>query len=154
MKTVAQLKIRRMQYEDIQQVVEIEQASFPHPWDQQDFDELLTGKTRGRVLSVAATPDGKIMAYAVWERKSLQNPMRLLNLAVHPNHRRQGLGACLIGRPGLNGYPLVADVIETNVPAQLFLRRLGWRCTEIIHQPYDESDRDALRFEAQYVTAD
>lgn len=154
MKTVANFKIRRMQYEDISQVLKIEEASFPHPWERHDFDSLLCGRPRGHVLQLICSAEGPILAYAVWERKTLDDPMRLLNLAVHPNHRRQGLGACLIGRPGLKGYPLVADVIETNVPAQLFLRRLGWRCTAIIHQPYDESDRDALRFEAQYVTQD
>lgn len=150
MKTVAKLQLRRMQFEDIPGVIDIERASFPHPWERQDFDAMLCRRPRGYVLSVISNADNRILAYAVWERKSLDEPMRLLNLAVHPNHRRQGLGACLIGRPGLKGYPMVADVIETNVDAQLFLRRLGWKCTEIVAQPYDESDRDALRFEAQY----
>lgn len=152
MKTVAKLQLRRMQFDDIPGVLEIEEASFPHPWERQDFDAMLCGRPRGYVMSVISGDENRILAYAVWERKSLDEPMRLLNLAVHPDHRRRALGACLIERAGRNGHPMVADVIETNVAAQLFLRRLGWRCTAIIEQPYEESDRDALRFEAQYVT--
>lgn len=154
MKTVAKLKMRRMWYDDIPGVLEIERASFTHPWERQDFEDALLGKPNGRVLQVMAREDDTIVAYAIWERKSLDDPFRLLSLAVHPDHRLQGLGRSMVKRAGRRGYPLVADVIETNVPAQLFLRRIGWRCTAIIHQPYDESDRDALRFEAQYVTAD
>lgn len=152
MKTVAKLQLRRMQFEDIPGVIDIERASFPHPWERQDFDAILCRRPRGYVLSVISGDDNRILAYAVWERQKLSDPLRLLNLAVHPDHRRRALGASLIERAGRSGHPMVADVIETNLPAQLFLRRLGWRCTAIIHQPYDESDRDALRFEAQYVT--
>lgn len=150
MKTVAKLKMRRMWYEDIPGVLEIERVSFPHPWERQDFEDALLGKPQGRVLQVMAREDDTIVAYAIWERKTLDDPFRLLSLAVHPDHRLQGLGRSMVKRAGRRGYPMVADVIETNLGAQLFLQQLGWKCTEIVAQPYDESDRDALRFEAQY----
>lgn len=148
MKTIAKMKIRRMEHDDIPGVLEIEKVSFPHPWERREFDHLLSGPARGHSLRVISSADGGILAYAIWQREP--DAMRLLNLAVRPEYRRRALAASLIERVARHGSPMLADVIETNVPAQLFLKRLGWRCTEIIRRPYDESDRDALRFEAQY----
>lgn len=53
----------------------------------------------------------------------------LLSLTIHPSHRRQGLGTALFLSIPPTCFPLLTRVREaSDLPAQLFLRSLGFKC--------------------------
>lgn len=146
MTPVAQLCMRRMWPGDLQQVLRIEEESFPSPWSWGDFERMLANTASlysCRVITGAVR--GKVLAYAVWERH--EDHWELLNLAVAVEQRRMGLGAKLVESAAKHGLPLTANVVETNLAAQIWLREIGWRCTAILSGIYSDSDRSAYRFE-------
>jgi ribosomal protein S18 acetylase RimI-like enzyme len=147
--TVARMQLRRMSPVNLPQVLQIEEASFATHWNQHDFERVMANTARlysCRVIT-GAIP-GKVLAYAVWERH--EDHWQLLNLAVDPDHRRMGLGRKMIETTAKHGLPLTANVVETNLPAQIWLREIGWRCTMILSGIYADSDRSAYRFEKHH----
>lgn len=128
MKILTRWLIRR----DLQTVLDIDRDSFWEPWGEDAFLEKL--RQRNCIGMVAVQGEKKnekivgFMVYELWKEKLV-----LLRLAVHPEHRRQGVGRAMLDR-------LVAklslqrrheawfEVPEENLAAQLWLRACGWRC--------------------------
>jgi [ribosomal protein S18]-alanine N-acetyltransferase len=142
MKTTAKMMIRRMRFEDAHEVLQIEWAVFPTPWRQEEFEIAVRTKSiRTRVLLL----DGKIIGYAIWQFH--RGTMWLENIAVHAEHQRRGIGRILIENCATLGHPMATEVRERNLGAQLFLRKLGFLCTEIKRRPWENSDEDAYIFQ-------
>ncbi|MCE9646982.1 MAG: ribosomal protein S18-alanine N-acetyltransferase [Chloroflexi bacterium] len=84
--------IRKMILEDLEQVVEIDQASFSLPWPSRSFRYELTDNPASRcwVMDV----DGKIAAMLVaW---LIVDEIHIATIATHPEYRRRGLGRKLL----------------------------------------------------------
>jgi [ribosomal protein S18]-alanine N-acetyltransferase len=69
---------------DIDECVQIEQASFDHPWSKEDILKCL--RIRNVIGMVAAKGDA-ILGYMVYELH--RGTFHLVNFAVHPAWRRQ-----------------------------------------------------------------
>ncbi len=83
---------RDMLVEDLPAVVAIERASFPNPWTGALFlQELDVAFSR---TIVAHRPDGSVAGYLC--RWLVADEVHVLNVAVHPRWRGQGLGAALM----------------------------------------------------------
>lgn len=90
----ADLVVRVASNADSVAIQAIDNLSFePHEQFDQDFYDLLWEGTRFRTY-VSATSTGLIVAYALLDHAT--NPIRLRSMAVHPNHRRRGLGEVLL----------------------------------------------------------
>lgn len=77
--------------------------------------------------------------------------LHILNLAVPPAHRRQGVGTQMIERlkSKLSEHRrtrLHMELRETNLPAQLFLRSQGFRAGRVLRNFYEDSGEDAFLF--------
>ena len=78
--------------EDLPEVIAIERASFPNPWTgplflqelQVDFSRIILARHRG----------GPVSGYVC--RWLVADEVHVLNLAVDPRHREQGLGGTLM----------------------------------------------------------
>jgi ribosomal-protein-alanine N-acetyltransferase len=75
-------------------LLEIERVSFGTPWNREHFrfeiEQNPNAINRGVVL------DDRLLAYAcIWE---IAEKMKINNIAVHPAHRRCGLGRWLLRR--------------------------------------------------------
>ena len=85
------VSIRFMQKGDIEEVMLIEQSSFPAPWSAKAFlSELQNKFARYFVL----LEQGKIVGYAgmwLFARES-----HITTIAIHPNYRKQGYGRMLM----------------------------------------------------------
>jgi [ribosomal protein S18]-alanine N-acetyltransferase len=132
---------------DLPEVLAIEQASFPTPWTEAHFASLL--RRQNCVGTVAEVDDGRIAGFMLYELSDRQ--IRLLNLAVAPDDRRRGLGSQLIWRlltklSNSHRRWLTLTVRETNLPAQLFFRRLGLRAVRIERNSYADTPEDAYVF--------
>lgn len=137
--------LRWMIRRDMSAVMEIERLSFDHPWS----DDDMVGALRCRnVIGMVALIDEQVAGYMVYAiEDSLL--LDLMNLAVAPHIRRRGIGraliAKLVGKLTGGRKRIVTEVSERNLEAQLWLRALGFRATQL--RPDFWPHEDALRFE-------
>ena len=130
---------------DMDEVLAIEQASFPDPWTDDDFIRCLRQKQN---ISVVAEHSEKIVGYMVYglEKYSIS----LINLAIAPEYRRLGVGAQLIAkvRAKLSTQKrkrLVVVVRETNLDACKFFRAIGFKAVNVLRNYWPETGEAAYR---------
>ena len=87
-----QLQIRPLTYADLPQVLAIERRAFPTPWSLAMF-VLELSKPSG--ICLAATRAGRIVGYLICSR--YDTVWHVMNVAVEPNLRRQGIASALLG---------------------------------------------------------
>lgn len=79
--------IRWMIRRDMPEVLAIEQASFKSPWIEEDF---LCQLRQRHVIGMVAELGQKVVAFFTYELH--EKHFCLINLAVHPDYRNQGIG--------------------------------------------------------------
>jgi ribosomal-protein-alanine N-acetyltransferase len=95
------MKIKRFERSNLGDIVKIESASFSDPWSQKMFLALHEINPKGFYV---AKLDDRIIAYAIIllepyiDKISLKRRGHLINLAVAPQHRKQGIASTLIAR--------------------------------------------------------
>jgi ribosomal-protein-alanine N-acetyltransferase len=127
---------------DIPAVLEIERGSFARPWTE---DELKRVLAHNNCLGIVAQAGEKVVGFVIYEIS--RSKFQLLNVAVHPRHRRKGYGTAMLARIAarLEMGPqesVVGEVRESNLPAQLFLRHSGFRAVEIRRGHFKDKDKD------------
>ncbi len=93
--------IRPFQPSDLDEVLGIEWVSFPDPWPELQFKFLYKRNPNGFLVAVL---NGKIIGYVVAEIAIRLEPRKfrfkkrghLLNIAVHKEFRRKGIGKALV----------------------------------------------------------
>lgn len=107
-KTLRELVIDDMKTGDLNEVLEIERASFATPWSEQLFrSEIYKPKS----LSKVARLDQRIIGYMCAHQ--IIDEGHILDLAVHPAYRRIGIASALIGH--------VIDCLKNNNCVSIFL---------------------------------
>ena len=86
-------EIRQLTYADLPQVIAIERRAFPTPWSLAMF-VLELSKQNG--ICLAALVDGKLVGYVVCSR--YDTVWHLMNVAIDPSRRRQGIASALLER--------------------------------------------------------
>lgn len=127
---------------DLPEVLAIERASFDCPWTEAGFLGVLGCRS---CIGIVAERGGRVVGYAVY--RLYRRRFEILNLAVAPDVRRRGVGSALLLSLAakLYGTPRQAlglNVGERNLPAQLFLRAVGFRAAGVLRRPRE----DRLRF--------
>lgn len=133
---------------DMPAMTEIERLSFEFPWTEQDFTNAL--RHRNCIGMVIELGDDNVVGFFVYEL--FRNRIHVLNLAVHPNWRRMGLGTTIVHKLRSKLSPqrrtkLVVEVRETNLAAQLFFRSCEFKATKVLRDYYKESPEDCYLFE-------
>ena len=135
--------VRWMIRRDMPEVVGIEQEAFEFPWSEEDFTHCL--RQRNCIGMVAEMADS-VVAFMIYELH--RTKLHMLNFAVRQSHRRLGIGTRMMDKlvakltPDRRGR-IVLEVRETNLPAQLFFRSLGFRATTVLKDFYQDSTEDA-----------
>ena len=138
-----QIHVRWMIRRDMPEVLEIEQEAFEFPWSDDDFTRCM--RQRNCIGMVAEIADS-IVAFMIYELH--RSRLHILNFAVLRSHRRLGIGTRmmekLIGKltPERRSR-IVLEVRETNLPAQLFFRSLGFRAISVLKDFYQDTTEDA-----------
>ncbi|MCS7017245.1 MAG: ribosomal protein S18-alanine N-acetyltransferase [Gemmatales bacterium] len=137
------VQIRWMIKRDMPEVLAIEQASFDTPWTEEDFLNAL--RQRNCIGMVAETHE-QLVGFIVYELQKSQ--MVMLNLAVHPQFRRRGIGRQLVERlisklTQQRRDKITLEVRERNLPAQLFFKALGFHAVRVLREYYPDTGEDA-----------
>ncbi len=132
---------------DMDEVLDIEQSTFSPYWTEEDF---LATLRRRDCIGMVTEQGEKIVGFMVHQLQ--RKTIRILNFAVHPKFRRQGVGAAMIAKLIGKLSPLlrtriVLDVSEVNLPAQLFFRSQGFRAKSVLREYYQESGNDAYHMQ-------
>lgn len=135
---------RPMQVEDIPRVKIVERACFPVPWSRGIFLSELT--KNDSAFYVVAEIDGEIVGYAgVW---IILDEGHVTNIAVHPKHRRKGIGRQLMEQITafaiLRGAQrMTLEVRVGNLVAQDLYQKLGYEFSGIRKGYYQDNKEDA-----------
>ena len=143
------LMIRRMQPEDLPQVMVIEKENFSIPWSEKSFRDMLprpeavfltavqvSGETGGQIIGYA----GAVMAMDEGD---------VTNIAVLGSCKQRGIGTALLDRliretESAGVRDLFLEVREHNVPALCLYRAAGFTEAGRRKGYYDKPKEDAL----------
>ena len=135
--------IRRLQYSDLAQVLQIERRSFPTPWSLAMF-VLELSKPSG--ICLAATRGDAVVGYLVCSR--YDTVWHVMNVAVEPRLRRAGIGTTLVehlfAQADEPGAQYTLEVRPSNVGAIAMYERLGFRAAGRRRGYYQDNREDAL----------
>jgi [ribosomal protein S18]-alanine N-acetyltransferase len=137
------LEIRRLTYADLPQVIAIERRAFPTPWSLAMF-VLELSKPSGICLA-AIDEDGRLAGYLVCSR--YDTIWHLMNVAVDPERRRQGIATLLINRLFEEGgaqSPYTLEVRVSNREAIVMYERFGFRSAGTRRGYYHDNGEDAV----------
>jgi ribosomal-protein-alanine N-acetyltransferase len=137
------IQIRRLTYADLPQVISIERRAFPTPWSLAMF-VLELSKPGG--VCLAAVRDERIVAYCICSRYDVV--WHLMNIAVDPDHRREGLATALLSelvhRVGGDHARVTLEVRESNQGAIDLYERFGFLAAGMRRRYYQDNGEDAL----------
>ena len=141
--------IRPAQRQDLDRLVEIEQASFPDPWSPAMLEaELDTAFAR----VYAAEAGGRVQGYCILRRVFGEG--EIFNIAVAPEERGKGLGEALL-RHALAEAAADCDFVflevrESNAPARGLYEKLGFEAVGKRPGYYLKPKEDAILMRFAY----
>jgi [ribosomal protein S18]-alanine N-acetyltransferase len=137
-----------MKKEDIDQVLAIEQASFSMPWSRNLFiSEFRSPGVSNLMVALSGGPRRNVIGFIIFW--TVEDEMHILNLAVAPASRRQGIAKKLvlaaIARARQRGARRAfLEVRASNMAAQKLYSSLGFTGTSMRRDYYDTPVEDAL----------
>ena len=140
---------------DLDGVMAIEEVSFPTPWSRgmfvedfpRDFSDALVAEGAG----------GEVVGYAVcW---TIAGESHLLNIAVHPSHRGQGIGRgllseCILRAARAGASRIFLEVRAGNEAAQRLYRSMGFAFRGMRKGYYTDTGEDAVVFDREVRKSD
>jgi len=146
---IAGVGLVSLREEDLDDVVEIESASFRNPWRREHF--LFEIRENRRAVNYVARREREVFGYAcVWH---LHHELKINNIAVHPDCRKRGLGRWMLRRvldrarrAGCSVARL--EVRLSNVAARKMYERHGFVVTGRRKGYYAKEQEDAILMDA------
>ena len=133
--------IELMKKEDLDQVLEIENACFSDPWTRNYFEDELNNTELCRLF--VDRQDDEIVSFgSIW--LMLEN-CDIVNIAVKPEHQRKGLGQAMLDRlieeaKNNNCEYVHLEVRYNNVPALNLYRKNGFEKVRTRKSYYSNGD--------------
>lgn len=142
-KAQLQVHIRWMIRRDMPEVLNIESSQKHVAWSE---DEFLKALRRRNCIGMVAEADDQIVGFIIYELNKFK--LSILNFAVHPDFQRRGVASQmtskLIGKLSTQRRTkILMTVRESNLAAQLFLRSIGFKATEVQREMFDDTGEDA-----------
>lgn len=130
--------------DDLEAVLEIERASFLSPWNRAVFEQTLSSSV---AAGYGAWVDGALAGYLLLYRGGPE--AHILNVAIDPARRRQGLASLLLSHAMTDmrhkgAEEFFLEVREGNRAAIGLYRRHGFEVIGKRKRYYQETGEDAL----------
>jgi ribosomal-protein-alanine N-acetyltransferase len=148
------VKIRRLSYPDLPQVIAIERRVFPTPWSLAMF-VLELSKQSGICLAVTVPADAgdaevsgaeQLVGYLICSR--YDTVWHVMNIAVDTDYQRRGLAAAMLSelyeRVGDSHARYTLEVRRSNALAIRLYEREGFRAAGTRRRYYQDNGEDAL----------
>lgn len=137
-------QIRRARPADAARLVPLERRCFSDPWSAVAFEELLRFPL---TVALVAERNGELGGYLIG--RAVAEEAEILNLAVRPEERRQGLGAQLLeaglsALAGAGAHHVWLEVRESNAAARALYHRRGFTAAGRRTRYYKNPVEDAL----------
>jgi ribosomal-protein-alanine N-acetyltransferase len=144
------INIRWMIRRDMSEVLAIESGSFEFPWCEEDFVRCLRQRN---CIGMVAESDDRVVGFMIYELH--KSRLHLLNFAVCPEMRRHGVGQQMIEKlvgklSQQRRSRIILEVRETNLPAQLFFKEVGFRAVSVLRDYYEDTTEDAYVMQYRY----
>jgi [ribosomal protein S18]-alanine N-acetyltransferase len=131
---------------DLDDVMEIDQLSFPTPWVRQAFaDEM--ARPWARLELLREMPGGRAVGFCnYW---LVTDELHILNIAVHPAFRKRGHASALARHivdvaKANKVRVLLLEVRVTNTAARSLYQKLGFRQVGVRPRYYADNGEDAV----------
>jgi [ribosomal protein S18]-alanine N-acetyltransferase len=142
--TAVAIQIRALDLVDLSQIEAIEQRAYPTPWSRSMFASELAKPTS---VCLGAFEGEELVGYVINSR--YVDAWHVMNVAVHPDHRRRGIASQLLERlfdltrdDERRGYTL--EVRVSNDDAIALYEKLGFEPRGIRRGYYTDNREDAL----------
>jgi [ribosomal protein S18]-alanine N-acetyltransferase len=143
--------VRWMIRRDMAEVLAIEQQAFEFPWYEDDFVRCLRQRN---CIGMVAEASERVVGFMVYELH--KHRLHILNFAVNERVRRRGVGTQMANKlvsklSHDRRSRIVLEIRETNLPAQLFFKTLGFRATTVLRKFYEDTPEDAYLMQYRYA---
>lgn len=137
------MTIERMNETHLTAVAALEKLCFADPWS---LSSIASELNNPLALWLVAVEDGDLIGYI--GSQSVMGESDMMNVAVHPDHRRKGLGEMLVLAlcEALSGEntSLALEVRSSNAPAISLYEKLGFVQVGLRRNYYRNPKEDAL----------
>jgi len=142
--------IRWMIRRDMPDVLAIESDCFEFSWTEDDFIRCLRQRN---CIGMVAECEDRVVGFMIYELH--KNRLHILNFAVHSAYRRHGIGKTmmqkLLGKLSQERRNrIMLEVRETNLEAQLFFKKVGFKAISVLRDFYDDAAEDAYLMQFRY----
>ncbi len=140
---VENMQIRWLIRRDMDEILAIERGSFEYPWTEEEF--LCCLRQRNCIGTVI---EDRMQVYGFMIYELHKSMLRVINFAVRPDVVRCGIGTRMVQRlidklSEQRRTEVVLEVRETNIPAQLFFKKCGFKAISVLRKHYDDTTEDA-----------
>ena len=152
------IQIRDANRSDLPRILEIERLAFPSPWTLASFERELTLPFSRVMVAIPyddqPTPSDGDQIVGFLCRWLIADECHVLNIAVHPDSRRLGIGGVLIteaiSEARTNGAGVVTlEVRRTNLPARQLYRKFDFEERRLRRHYYGPGE-DAIIMELRF----
>ena len=138
------IEIKTMTEDHVPQIAEMEKLCFSDPWS----EKSVASELNNRLSLWLVAMDGERVAGYVGSQ-SVLDEADMMNIAVHPDYRRQGIGRDLVlalaealQKKGIRG--LMLEVRQSNAPAIALYEQLGFQQVGMRPNYYRNPKENAL----------
>ncbi|KPU43625.1 mycothiol acetyltransferase [Oxobacter pfennigii] len=139
------IKLCRMDIDDIPEIMVIENLSFAVPWSAESFITEVQNNRAARY--VVAKDTDKVIGYGgMW---IILDESHITNIAVHPDYRGKGIGNLILKAmiemaKQENIIAMTLEVRRTNYIAQRLYEKYGFVSVGIRPKYYEDNNEDAI----------
>jgi [ribosomal protein S18]-alanine N-acetyltransferase len=141
--------IRKMTHEDLPTVMDLEKASFRNPWSTELLQRELSHDWSIILVLEEPAPEGGRRLLGVSIFWIVHDEVHVLNVATAPQHRRRGVGRCLLEATLAEGRArkcalATLEVRRSNEPAINLYKSFGFRAVGVRPNYYADEGEDAI----------
>ncbi len=147
------MKIRSFDFDkDFDPLTAIDTKAYEEYWTVDNFKSRLKEKS---VTCLVVEDEGAVVGFLVYEL--FLHRFSLLRIGVASSYRRKKIGSILLRELAsklTDKRPLIsAEVRESNLPVQLFLKSQGYKAVEVLRNYYSDTEEDAFVFHYRTETS-